>query len=84
AVLEATQALKYQEAVAAPEGPAPVMCLPEHVKLLSQPPRIPEDHLRDRYKTHNDWDAAIFQYRLVGEPVVGRGPFTEFASYLDD
>ncbi|CAJ1442726.1 unnamed protein product, partial [Effrenium voratum] len=36
------------------------------------------------YETHNDWDAAIFQYRLVGEPVVGRGPFTEFASYLDD
>ena len=36
------------------------------------------------YETHNDWDAAIFQYRLVGEPVVGRGPFTEFASYPDD
>ena len=32
AVLEAMQALKDQEAVAAPDGPTPVMCLPEHVK----------------------------------------------------
>ncbi|CAJ1443076.1 unnamed protein product, partial [Effrenium voratum] len=35
AVLEAMQALKDQEAVAAPENPAPVMCLPEHVETCS-------------------------------------------------
>ena len=85
AVLEAMQALKDQEAVAAPEGPAPVMCLPEHVKARLE--TCSHNHPAFRkiiYETHNDWDAAIFQYRLVGEPVVGRGPFTEFASYLDD
>ncbi|CAJ1461686.1 unnamed protein product, partial [Effrenium voratum] len=78
AVLEGMQALKDQEAVTAPEYPAPVMC-PEHVKArletCSQPPRIPEDHLRDPQRL-----GRCFQYR----PVVGRGPFTEFASYLDD
>ena len=35
------------------------------------PPRAREGAAGDRkiiYETHNDWDAAIFQYRLVGGP----------------
>ena len=61
------------------------LALPEHVKARLE--TCSHNHPAFRkiiYETHNDWDAAIFQYRLVGEPVVGRGPFTEFASYLDD